>query len=305
MRRGFTLIEIVLTLVISAILTVGAFRALEALYQRSARAQALTELSLRSQIALDQLAALLYRRIPDTVIGYDPADGGCQALAESDRTLPVLEWIAFDEAGLVRGSYDGFVDLAGSARPTLDTNVSIDANEIGGYNLIFAGSFDTGTRRIAACEGAYGWHGADSNLSYDINLSDDNANSGDLDINDSVAPDYIYEKYYLARGSYAVARSADINRSADCLDNNLSAWNENNDTLLLFYDYRPWQRKSFCADPKASDENRSGSVTILAEHVGAFRAESLNRILRLSLEMNRTVRGSEAPVHLSKQRGIF
>jgi len=69
MKKGFTLIEMIFVVVISGVLSIGAFKAFEALYVRSAKAKAVSELSMGSQIVLDQLSALLYNRVPNSVIG--------------------------------------------------------------------------------------------------------------------------------------------------------------------------------------------------------------------------------------------
>ncbi len=85
---------------------------------------------------------------------------------------------------------------------------------------------------------------------------------------------------------------------------NLPTTSDVNNTLLLFYDYRPWKdEESFCADNAAA--NRVGKVTILATQVNAFRAQTINGTIHLSIDMNHTVRGSNNPVRLSKQKVVF
>jgi len=303
MRDSFTLVEIILVVIISAILFLGSFKAIEMLYLHSVKARAITELSMRSQIALEQIAGLLYQRIPDTVINYDPSDDTCQAIEDSNESRPILEWLVYAEQNLTDGKYDSFVDMAdsNSSTKTLDTNVSISEDEILKMNLIFAGD-----KSIKACKGAYGWHGNDSNLSFDINISEDNSESGDIVVIDEKSPDFIYEKYYLATKAYALARSQDIDLNAKCIDDNLTSngWIKNNNTLLLFYNYHPWKGETFCADPN-SDATQAGSVVILAEYISGFRVDYINSALRISLDMNKSIRGSKNSIHLSKQRGVF
>jgi len=303
MRDAFTLVEIILVVIISAILSIGSFKAIEILYLHSAKAEAITELSMRSQIALEQIAGLLHQRVPDTVINYEPDDGSCEAIDSASKSRPILEWIAYAEQNLTDGKYDSFVDMAdsNSSTKTLDTNVSIPKDEILKMNLIFAGD-----KSIKACEGAYGWHGNDSNLSYDINISEDNDESGDIVVTDDKSPDFIYEKYYLALNAYAVARGKDVDLDANCIDDNLTSngWKKNSNTLLLFYDYHPWKGETFCADPN-SDATQTGSVVILAENISGFKVDYINDTLRVSLDINRSIRGSKTPIHLSKQRGVF
>ncbi|NPA29394.1 MAG: prepilin-type N-terminal cleavage/methylation domain-containing protein [Epsilonproteobacteria bacterium] len=303
MRRGFTLIEIVVVVAVSAVLALGSFKALEALYLKSARARAVTELSLSSQTALDQIASLLYQRIPNSVIGYIKEDGttACEALEDAAESYRVLEWLGMDEERLIAGYYDGFVDMNASSRTRLRAvRLNQDAmGDGGGYNLIFAGTFDGGDESVKACHGAFGWHGGESLLAYDVAFSADDT----IDINDSVTPDFIYEKYYLSTGAYAVARGADVDLGGcDDAPFELSDLADVNTTLFLFYGYRPWAGETFCADP--GDGTKAGRVTVLAEDVSAFSAEALNGVLRLKIDMRRAIRG-DGSVHVAKQKAVF
>ncbi|MEA1955113.1 MAG: prepilin-type N-terminal cleavage/methylation domain-containing protein, partial [Campylobacterota bacterium] len=66
-KKAFTLLEMIFVVVISGVLAMGTFKAMEALYVRSAKAKAITELSMQSQIVLDQIGVMLYNRVPNSV----------------------------------------------------------------------------------------------------------------------------------------------------------------------------------------------------------------------------------------------
>lgn len=287
MRGAFTLIEMIFTVVVASILALGSFKALEALYTRSAKAKAITELSLRSQIVLDQLSVLLYNRIPNSVIGYNPASGACEEIADIDETqsLQVLSWLSLDEEQLMLRRYDGFVDMNASARPVLSTPATTADLNVTGRNLIFAGAFDEGESTLSACGGAYGWPHVDSNLSFPLSAAAGSITFG------VERPDVIYEKFYLTDGAYAVARGVDVQGICAL---NPHDYKELNNTLLLFYGFQPYEGENFC----------DGSVAILAEEVIAFRATYINNAIRLAIDMNRSVRGSSS-VHVSKQKAVF
>ncbi|MFC2074316.1 type II secretion system protein [Campylobacterota bacterium] len=294
-RRGFTLIEIILVLVVLAILSAGTFKAIEAIYTRSAQAKAMTDLSLQSQIVLDQLSILLYNRIPNSVIGYDANDATCEPIGELSVSKPILEWLAIADDELLRGDYDGFVDMNASwPKPKLIVpgNKMTDNTNL---NLIFAGTFDGGSEDISACYGAFGWHtAASSDLSFDFNFLPDN----NISITDVKLPEFIYEKYYLTNTAYAVARGADVNVSGCTIDSSIVV---NDNTLLLFYNYYPYKTPSetFCGDGGVGD------VTVLAQDVTAFSAQETNNIIRLSIDMQREIRGKTCGVHVSKQKAVF
>ncbi len=293
MRRGFSLIEIIFVLVLASILSMGSFKALESLYLRSAKAKAITDLSLQSQIVLNQLSIILYNRIPNSVIGYD-GSSDCDPIEALDNDNVVLEWLALADDAMTQGLYDGFIDMNASDKtsktlsaPNIAT--SLDTSRL---NLIFAGAFDDGDEDIVACNGAFGWHGQASDLAYDFDVS-----TANIITFTGAIPTYIYEKYYLSNGGIAVTRGEHISDIANC---GLSAsdFKNFNNTLFLFYDFYPYQSQTYCGD------GGSGKVAVLAEDVSGFKASYVNDTIHLSIDMNRDIRGSN-PVHVSKQKAVF
>jgi len=304
-KKGFSLIEIIFVIVISAVLSVGTFKAIEALFVRSAKAKAVTDMTLRSQIVLDQLGVLLYNRVPNSVIGYT-VGGDCEAISDLTTSRPVLEWLGTMDDELLKREYDSFVDMGGSDRvnkilltPYMDKNF-----DDSGVNLIFAGAFDSGEDDTKACEGAFGWHGNDSNSSYDINVTDENKTK--LTDDSAHQPKDIFEKYYLTKTAYAVTRGRELNQQ-DLVDNcpQYTQVDEGdfNNTLFLFYAYAPFvgTNHTFCGD---SQGTREGNVSILATDVSAFEAIYQNDVLKLNLDMNKSIRGSSF-VHIYKQKVVF
>ncbi|MFA5216461.1 prepilin-type N-terminal cleavage/methylation domain-containing protein [Sulfuricurvum sp.] len=295
MRRGYTLIEIIITIAITGILSVGMFKAFEAITLRSEKAKILATLSIDSQSALDQISILLYNRAPMSVQGCDNA-GHCEPLDGTLYTKTILTWYGTASESYEAGDYSAFVDMNRSDygtkmlyTPNTDFNAiqTTQTNKWGAFTwnnigLIFSGTFDQGNPST-----------------YQISMSQSNQI-----LFTGVAPTTIYEKYNLVDSAYAVARGADIDKTAPCITAlNLSATALDN-TLFLFDDYRPWKTptESFCADSAAA--NRVGKVSILATQVNAFRAQTINGTIRLSIDTNRTVRGGN-PVRLSKQKVVF
>ena len=293
MRRAYTLIEIIITVAITGILSVGMFKAFEAITLRSEKAKILTTLSMDSQSALDQISILLYNRAPMSVSGYNLGDATRTPLSTS-TDKEIVEWYGLASESYLAGDYSGFVDMNRSdfATATLytpeTTKTSIENTQSakwGSFNwanndiaLVFSGTFDEGVSAV-----------------HPITMTTDNAI-----VFSGAAPTTIYEKYNIVDSDYAVARGADIDKTTQCItDLNLSSTAIDN-TLFLFDNYRPWNGESFCAD----SANRSGRVSILATNVNAFRAQMINSTIRLAIDTNRTVRGGN-PVRLSKQKVVF
>lgn len=311
MRRthAFTLIEVIVTIVILGVLSAGTFVSLEHLYLRSAKSKALNELSMVSQISLDQLSAMLYERVPSSVIGYNPTINTFQSIYAVDTNFTILEWIGTASEAHKLRAYSGFADIQASLKPKLSSigvNTSLltltqgqkfqDGN-ISKLGLMFAGSLDDGALYYSnEFNTTFGWHGNHTSTQiYDFSL----LNDGNISFT-STTPAEIYEKYYLLDSAYAVARGADVNAS---LCPTLQA-STNEDTLFLFYNYRPWKGETFCADT-GSFGLKSGNVTVLTPQVSGFQAGVINGTIYLNLTMNKVIRGSENNVTISKQKAVY
>lgn len=291
MRRAFTLIEIIITIAITGILSVGMFKAFEAITLRSEKAKILSTLSIDSQTALDQISILLYNRAPMSVNGYTLGDATRTPLSTA-TDKKIIEWLGLASESYLAGDYSGFVDMNRSVNPTLytpeTTKTAIENTQSakwGSFNwannnlaLVFSGTFDEGVSTV-----------------YPITMTTDNA----ITFSGAI-PTTIYEKYNLVDTAYAVARGSDIDKTATCITALGISSTAIDNTLFLFYDYRPWKGESFCAD----NTNKAGKVSILATQVNAFRAQTINGTIRLTIDTNRTVRGGN-PVRLSKQKVVF
>jgi len=301
--RAFTLVEMIMVIVILGVLSTGTFVSLKHLYLRVAKSQALSDLSLDSQIIVNQISALLYDRVPSSVIGYDDNSSKFESIYALNSTYHILEWIGVSSESFKKGDYSGFVDLDDSNATSLtlvspDTDVSLLAsttqkkfnitNNVFDNNivsLIFAGTFDDGSIVYSSdFNSTFGWHGNSANRIFNI----DNNSSG-KNIVLKTKPNEIYEKYYIVDSAYAVARGEDISCRSDA--------NETN-TLYFFYNYRPWKGETFCAD---------ANVTTLAKEVTGFEIDLLNGSIFFNLTMQRNVpkRGNENPITISKQKVVF
>lgn len=301
MRRGYTLIEIIITVAITGILSVGMFKAFEAITTRSEKAKILTTLSIDSQTALDQLSLLLYNRVPVTLKEED-ASGNWNLLDDNDTNFVAIEWYGTASESYNLKDYSGFVDIFDSYNST-HTLMSPDTNmenvltsfrakwnnslNLSDMALIFSGTFDDG----------------DDGYPYTI---DDASSGSNIIISNPRSPMNFYEKYYLVDSAYAVARGVNIKQDAQCikdLDLNISSTMMDN-TLFLFYDYRPWKTsgKHYCAD--LTNPDITGKASVLTMNANDFRASNIDNIIRIKLNMYRALNGGN-PTRISKQKVVF
>ncbi len=289
MRRGFSMIELIMTMIIMGILAGGAYISISKLYTKRAKAKAISELSLDSSRISEQIAALLSYRIPSSVIGYDMNDSSFESIYNLSKEYGVLEWISQDFENFKARKYSGFIDFDASDKNALmldspDTDIDAILTEDADVGLLFAGAFDEG---ILGDKDSFGWHGHNATKIFTLDSA-----SSDTNITLSRKPDTIYERYFLADGAFAIARAADVNASCrgsiDTVD----------DSLLLYYNYKPWKGENFCDD---------ANVTILSDEVSGFTVDFIDGNLQFNLTLARKIRkpGEDLSVKISKTKVVF
>ena len=329
-KKSFTLIELIFVIVILSLITIGSFKAIQMLYERYYQVNTITKFSILSQTTLDEVSSMLYYRIPLTAIGYSSTDGDFKQLQDvDDDKYSIFEWIseAYDAKkhmgleGLAYG-YSGFIDLDASNKDTLTlvakdfniTDVNNTLNKVFNNNqdlnktaaIIFAGDLDEG-EVSADYNNSFGWHGHEHNRTYLIHALKQVDNDANLTMTNDINGSRIYAKYYLASSAWAIARGADINKSAECIKKFNIKSSELNNTLFIFYNYRPWNLETFCADPHHDGkETNEGNVSILAKNITYFGVRAINAHLELKIQFTKPLyRGNEKNITLSKQKATF
>jgi len=290
-KTAFTMVELIMTIIIMGILAGGTYISLEKLYTKSAKSKAISELSFDTTLISNQISALLSYRVPSTVIGYDSNSSKFVSIYNLDKEYNILEWIGTDFERYKAGVYSGFVDFRKSDK---DTNMiySPDTSDINSSALIFAGSFDEGGVVYSdEFNNSFGWYGNSSHEIFEINST-----STDQELGLTTAPSKIYEKYYLLKSAYAIAKYDENISSCNSLSNSNIEATES--SLLLFYNYKPWKGETFCDD---------ADVTILSNETSGFEIEFVNENLQFNLTLQRVIRkrGKDLTIQISKQKVVF
>ncbi|NPA11545.1 MAG: type II secretion system protein [Epsilonproteobacteria bacterium] len=312
-KRAFTLIEMIITIAIMSFMIMGGFMIVNKIYKRNYIVKTMSKFEFQTQQVLDQVSSMIYNRVPLSVIGYSPASGDYKYIGfvEEGEDYPVVEWIGYLSEAMNDTNLSGFVDLYGSDANNkilkcVDFNYNYAENvakniyDVSSLSsagaIIFAGSFDRGEdNALNDYKNSFGWHGGGAKYVYTFDLNKTEGNNAYLQLKNFTGG-RIYEKYYLAISAFAIARVGDLKK--DNLSNcpvDLSG--EDDNTLLLFYNYRPWLGETFCAD-----DNGKGDVTVLARNVSAFRVKGVNSHLeiKMNMEENRSLF-----VRVSKQKVAF
>jgi len=315
-KRSFTLIEMIFVMVILAFIAIGSFNLISKLYKRNYIAKTASNFSYLSEQVTDQLSIYLYDRIPLSVIGYNQPNKDFKYIGDitSSDNYPIMEWIGRFNEIKVGTNFSGFADLYASSKPVLkalDFNSSFITNILDSkYNtnddfndstaIIFAGSFDSGSEEtLDDYNDSFGWHG--NQHKYVFTISDYNQTGNDCNLTlDDTDGKKIYAKFALVDSAYALALGEDINKSSDCIQNLNIESSKINNTLFLFYDYRPWKGDTFCADNNGTPE---GNVTVLAQNVGGFHFKEVNSHLEMLFTFFKS-RG-DINISISKQKVVF
>ena len=315
-KKSFTLIEMIFVIVILAFIAIGSFNLISKLYKRNYIAKTASNFSYLSEQITNQLSLYFYDRIPLSVIGYNQNTNDFKYIGDIDSNdnYPIIEWIgSFREIkeGL---NFSGFADLYASKKPVLkalDFNSSFITNMVDSkYNrndefnystaIIFAGSFDSGSEEsLDDYNDSFGWHG--NKHKYVFTISDYKQDGNDCNLSlDDTDNKRIYAKFALVDSAYALALGSDINTNSDCIKNLNIKSSKLNNTLFLFYNYRPWKGETFCADNNGTSE---GNVTVLAQNIGGFHIKKVNYHLEMLLTFFKS-RG-DINISISKQKVAF
>jgi len=332
-KKSFTMIELIFVIIILSLIATGSFKAIQMLYMRYYQVNTITKFSITSQVLLDETSEILYYRTPITAIGYSPSDGDFVKLSDvNDSKYKIFEWIsegfdAKDHIGEdISTGYSGFIDLDSSNKNTLtlvakdfnisDTNQTLnqvfnnnfDLNET--VAIIFAGTFDNGDESADIdYKNSFGWHGYDHNKTYTIKSLKQVGADANLTMNDEIKNNRVFSKFYLADTGWSIARGEDIKQDSNCLSQFKMEQNslEFNNTLFIFYNYRPWKKESFCADPHNNNgENNEGNVSILAKNITSFRVKAVGDHIELKVQFSKPLyRGSDRNITITKQKVTF
>ncbi len=309
MKKGFTLIEIILTIAIAGILIIGSSQVLKTLSTSALRAKEVSNLSLDTQSAINQISSLLYYRVPNSVIGYD-GNTNFKPIESIESQHTILEWFGTFHEATTKGYVSNFIDMAASDYATkilkspnsnftqaqnLLNNKFLIANTLRDTALFFSGSFDMGNLDITKI----GWHGSVRTDIYNIDMA-----SNDTLMLIGTQPKFIYEKYFIADTAYALARGEDISKNAKCVKDLKIPASQIDNALFLFYGFRPWKNQTFCAD-KGSQGVKHGKATLLSLNIKGLHVRYENYTIRVDLDASKNIKGTQNKIHITKQKAIF
>ncbi|WP_457605956.1 type II secretion system protein [Nitratifractor sp.] len=300
-RKAFTLIELIFVIVILGIVASLGAEMIARVYESYIIQRAVHRGSVKSELAINELANRLNRRIDLSILARKP---GYTGLSDNDAypliELPIdkvnqytaLEWIGYDGDGFNSNftasnlpGWSGFCDLNASTYNTLVSPASklgeeknimkvyTGTNDGNGSAIIFLG--DSEYRTDGATYEAKCMYRQDGCI-FPVTVTNDTTLtfvSGDG--NRSAGIMKYTEFYQLASSAFAVV--PENNRTIETADGNVTLWD-----LRLYYGYQPWQGENYT----------NGSSSLLLRNVSVFRFKKEINALRLKICVSEQIAAS-------------
>jgi len=306
-KGAFTLLELVFVIVILGVVSSITSSVIAKVYETYITQRAMHNASLKSDLAINQLANRLLYRVDNSVLARVPGNtgmgaGNALALRNISSTTPnknnytALEWIAYDNDGFTaqnQPSWSGFCDLNASTYTSvvttgsnLDFEQTVLTNILGTSlsttdrpALLFMGNTYNSvndTHYEASC--MYNANGCIFPITVplsgtNITLSNDgNRTAGEM----------LYSEFYqLVASAYAVVPENNANGTFD---------------LKLYSSYQPWLGENYT----------QGKSSLLAKNVSVFRFSQETNSIRIKLcTIERIGENNDSSISICKEKAVI
>jgi len=304
-RQAFSMLELIFVIVILGIVASIGSSMVAQVYESYIVQRAVHTASIKTELAINQLANRLANRIDMSMLARLPSTTGYSSPANvyPIRNVPLsninqyraLEWIGYDNDSFSATNppvWSGFVDLNDSSFTNLITPGSqltmlktIHDNLAGGTAdnpaLIFIGANDYkqgtpyGTLCMYSnngCISPLDWPTVDQLLPFTAGVG--NRTNGDM---------FYTEMYQLVSSAYAIIPEVapDIN--------GVNVWN-----LKFYYNYQPWLGEIYT----------DGNNAMLLENVSVFRFKQEQNSIRIKLCVLEKI-GSTSQISICKEKAVI
>lgn len=284
MKRGFTLVELVMVIIVLGIISSIGAEIISSLYDNYIKSRAINRLETQTDIALEQIAKRFSKRIKSSTSVI--RDDGTRHRVENANPNRdhIIEWLGISDESF-RGDWNGSAVVAGwSGFVDLSSDTSQIQLRTRGSRLDFSHSIinalSYGTVGLNAASGkkpAIIFKNREPFVMDDFYLNANNANQtlqiqrSPIDnslfvinpADDSLANDRVYEQYYLSHTAYAL-----VPTYGNPID-------RNDFNLTLRYNYQPWEGEAY--------DDAGTSSSVIAEHVQKLRLQQERGVIRFML----------------------
>jgi len=311
-KKAFSLLEVIFVIVILGIVASIGSSVIVKVYESYIMQRSIHNASIKTELAINQLANRLVYRINTSVVARRPGQLGNASPGDiiplnqvgpaNANTHTILEWIGYDNDGFTTQNppvWNGFTDLDASDFNQVTSTGSILNNEIALLNnlfpnlvspaLIFSGldyRQDNLTGTIFSYSANCMYNTAGNGCIFPVNLLGVNltfAGGGNRN-----AGDMIYTEFYkLAASAYAVVP----NNAHQVTQDGANVWD-----LNLHFDYQPWENENYLS-------NQNNQSTLL-RNVSVFRFTQEQNSVRLKICVIEAI-GINTEISICKEKAVI
>ena len=283
MRRAFTLIELIITMVILGIVAYVATGLIAKTYISYNRVNTLHKANLKVEIALNNIANRLSYAIGGTIVKVKSAtEINIEPIERAPQDYQVLEWVGYDVDGFIanksyvnpiKSAWSGFCDIQNSTKVKIKSpgsNLNF-AKEV--INNLSKGKVNNLKKTALFFPGNYNYN----NIGYlnttggttGVNIVKFSNVDDTFTLYNITPAKRITEHYKLAWSAYAVVPVKQPTNRTDnpCKNINSTTATDCSDekpcNLCLKYNYRPWRGKQY--------NHRRVQYSVLATNVTVFK----------------------------------
>lgn len=306
-KGAFTLLELVFVIVILGVVSSITSSVIAKVYESYITQRAMHNASLKSDLAINQLANRLLYRVDNSVLARVPGNtgmgaGNALALRNISSTTPnknnytALEWIGYDNDGFTaqnQPSWSGFCDLnASTYTNVVTTGSNLDFEQTVLTNIL--GTSLSTTDRPALLFMGNTYNNVDdtpyeascmynaNGCIFPITLPLTGANITLSDDGNRTAGEMIYSEFYqLVASAYAVVPENNANGTFD---------------LKLYSSYQPWLGENYT----------QGKSALLAKNVSVFRFSQETNSIRIKLcTIERIGENNDSTISICKEKAVI
>lgn len=243
MKKGFTLIELIMVIVVLAIISLFTTNIYTNIYMNYIVSKSINNLETQSELLLDQIASLLSQRITSSTIARNTA-ADFVYIDDSSSSYHILEWVGMSQDGRYLGDATakaGWSGLLENSGTSVGGNIISPGSNFNTQNALIANDGIVFKETRAPDRHGWGYAGKGDSTAkvMTVAANTNNTMNGVTTNNSSI--------YYVARTAYAIVPSEPDARGMF--------------TLTLHHTYQPWREETYL----------DGTSSTLADNVTEFR----------------------------------
>jgi len=309
-RKAFTFLELIFAIVILGVVSSIGSSIIVQVYENYITQKAMHNVSIKTELAINQIANRLTYRITSSTIARNPDTSAVDYFlplqdinyGSSNKDRFILEWIGYDEESFsarTQPRWSGYADIAATTRTRIRTTGSrlntartIIQNLAGNTNepalaLLFSLGGQAFSNTLASPgPSCYGYDDANMTCIHQVTIRNNRNFNANMPAGVNIS-----DHYKLAWSAYAIVP---VDRAGNVLT---TISDVRNFDLELRYNYQPWNGIQY--------DDPATSKSILLRNVTAFKFSEQGGTLRLKLCATEKLDGIKTNISVCKEKVVI